>query len=454
MPSSVRSVRLRLFLLLLRAFLTVVLLAYLIVLGITGAYILFARNGQTFLDPPLFSALETYYLARGSWEGVEKIFASIAWAQAPQIPPSWENVLLLDVEGRVVADRGRIDTPLVGEGYHLQSNDYSYPLRVDAQTVGTLVIPREKNAPSFHILRRLLVPVAGLSILPGILALLIGILLTRRMVTPLADVITAAQRVAAGDFSTRVDVRGPQDLHALTEGFNQMAGTLERSDTERRNMLADVAHELRTPLSIIRGRLEGIVDGIYQPDEAHIARALEETYLLERLVDDLRLLTLAEARQLPFDVCATDLNELAARAVDLFGAQAYEKGMALWLETDPDAPPVVVDPQRVEQVIGNLVSNALHYTPENGSIALRITKADGWVECTVSDSGPGVLPADLSHLFDRFWRGEKSRARAAGGTGLGLAIARQLVEAQGGRVFARNLPEGGLQVGFGFAAKS
>src|SRR5512145_1103533 len=114
-----------------------------------------------------------------------------------------------------------------------------------------------------------------------------------------------------------------------------MAGTLERSDAERRNMLADVAHELRTPLSVIRGRLEGIVDGIYQPDEAHIARALEETYLLERLVDDLRLLTLAEARQLPFDLSATDLNELAARAVDLFAAQAHEKGMTLRLETDP-----------------------------------------------------------------------------------------------------------------------
>jgi len=274
------------------------------------------------------------------------------------------------------------------------------------------------------------------------------LLLMRRVITPLAEVIAAAQAVANGDLSRRVQVEGPDDLRALSDSFNHMAEALQQNEQERRNLLADVAHELRTPLTVIRGRLEGILDKVYPADEIHIAPALEETYLLERLVDDLRLLTLAETGQLPFDLKEVDLGGLARCAVELFDAQAVESQVTLTLQVDERLPLVMADPQRVEQVTGNLLNNALGFTPPGGKIKVQVEANSAGIRLSVSDSGPGVPEADLPHIFDRFWRAEKSRSRAYGGSGLGLAIARQMIEAQGGRMYADNCTEGGLRVGF------
>ncbi|MBI5828669.1 MAG: sensor histidine kinase, partial [Chloroflexi bacterium] len=180
----------------------------------------------------------------------------------------------------------------------------------------------------------------------------------------------------------------------------------------------------------------------------HVAPVLEETYLLERLVEDLRLLTLAESRQLHFDLKPVDLGEEAERARALFEAEAAEKDIVLTVRAEPGLPPVNADPQRVEQVVGNLLSNALRYVPSKGRVTIEVRRAALGVELAVTDDGPGVPEADLPKLFDRFWRSEKSRGRAAGGAGLGLAIARQLVEAQGGTISAANAPGGGLRVSF------
>jgi two-component system OmpR family sensor kinase/two-component system sensor histidine kinase BaeS len=236
------------------------------------------------------------------------------------------------------------------------------------------------------------------------------------------------------------------DLTALSIHFNHMAEELERSDRQRRNMLADIAHELRTPITILRGRLEGILDGVYAADEANIAPALEETYLLERLVEDLRLLALAEANQLRFELKPVKLNELGETILGLFSAQAGERNVRLNLKAEADLPEVMVDPQRFQQVIGNLIDNALRYTPEGSSIDLTIQRKQDIIELTVADEGSGIPEDELEHIFDRFWRGEKSRARSTGGAGLGLSIARQLVEAQGGKITAHNRAEHGFEV--------
>jgi signal transduction histidine kinase len=211
-------------------------------------------------------------------------------------------------------------------------------------------------------------------------------------------------------------------------------------------MLADIAHELRTPLSVLRGRLEGIVDGVYSANPDSIVPALEETYLLERLVEDLRILTLAETRQLPFEKRSLDLNKLAERVIGLFQAQADENHITLELQPAESEALALLDPQRSEQIIGNLVGNALRHVPENGRIWLEVNTTDESVSISISDNGPGVKEDDLPNIFKRFWRGDKSRSRASGGAGLGLAISRQLVEAQGGQIEAQNLPEGGLKV--------
>jgi signal transduction histidine kinase len=259
-------------------------------------------------------------------------------------------------------------------------------------------------------------------------------------------VIYAAREVANGNLKTRIPMKGPQDLRSLSESFNEMASALERSDRERRDMLADIAHELRTPLSVIRGRLEGIVDGIYSENGSQVSMALEQAYLLQRLVDDLRLLTLAETRQLQFDKRKVNIGDVMERILEMFSAEAEEKNISLsFPEKDGDLS-AFVDPQRFEQVVSNLIGNSLRYVPEGGRIWVTANETPDGVLMTVNDNGPGMPNEDLPFIFDRFWRKEKSRSRASGGTGLGLAIARQLIEAQDGIINARNLPEGGLQI--------
>jgi two-component system OmpR family sensor kinase/two-component system sensor histidine kinase BaeS len=240
-------------------------------------------------------------------------------------------------------------------------------------------------------------------------------------------------------------MKGPQDLRSLSESFNEMASSLERSDLERREMLADVAHELRTPLSVIRGRLEGIVDGIYPENGPQVSMALEQTYLMQRLVDDLRLLTLVETRQLAFDKREVDLASIMHGVMDMFSAEAQEKRIALSFSEQRGNLTVTIDPQRFEQVISNLVGNAIRYVPEGSKVWVTAWESEEAVTITVNDNGQGLPDEDLPYVFNRFWRKDKSRSRSTGGTGLGLAIARQLIEAQGGTIAARTLPEGGLQ---------
>jgi two-component system OmpR family sensor kinase/two-component system sensor histidine kinase BaeS len=290
------------------------------------------------------------------------------------------------------------------------------------------------------------VPVGILSSILALFLIVVAVLLLRRFVNPLADVIYAARAVAEGKLGTRISTKGQGDIRGLSESFNEMALTLERNDRERRDMLADIEHELRTPLSIIRGRLEGIVDGIYSANGSQVSLALEQSYLLERLVDDLHVLTLAETRQLHFEKRTVDLSQLAQKAIDLFSAESREKNISLSLEKADGDLYAEVDPQRIEQVIGNLINNALRYIPEGSKIWITLEQTAEGVCLSVNDNGPGVASEDLPYLFERFWRKDKSRSRASGGTGLGLAIARQLIEAQGGTISARNLPEGGLQV--------
>jgi two-component system OmpR family sensor kinase/two-component system sensor histidine kinase BaeS len=440
---TTRSIQRRLFILLLRAFATSVLLTLLFVFMVAAVFLAFPSRYNPTSRIPLISRLETYFLIKGDWQGIESLVAADRTNDDHQF---WQNSLVLDAGGRVVLDQGRADTDRMGNIYTPAKGEYDIPISVRNQQVGSLIVSSSFFPSQGLAALNWLMPVGFLSLIMAIPTILIGLLLMRRFVTPLAEVIAAARTVASGDLSTRVSVSGPDDLRALSDSFNHMAAALELSDRERRDLLADIAHELRTPLTVIRGRLEGMVDGIYPPDEKQIVPALEETYLLERLVEDLRLLTLAETRQLQFEPRDVSLGDLAGHALDLFAAEADEKHISLGLENHAPQAHVHVDPQRTEQVIGNLISNALRHVPEGGHIWLAVLQAETSLSLQVNDNGPGVPAGDLPHLFERFWRGEKSRSRASGGAGLGLAIARQLVEAQGGTIQAENLPEGGLQV--------
>jgi len=273
----------------------------------------------------------------------------------------------------------------------------------------------------------------------------VGARAARRITSPLSELMKAADALAEGDLTARVPVGGNGEFRDFTLTFNRMAQALETANRHRRELLADVAHELRTPLTIIQGNLEGLRDGVYEATPEHVNLVLDETHKFSRLVDDLRLLTLAEAGQLPLDPQLLDVPQLLADVRDGFDCQASEAGIALTLDAEKTLPPLYADPQRLGQVLGNLVANALRHTPPGGKVTLGAAAvAPGAAAVTglllwVADNGEGIPAEDLPRIFDRFWRGDPARSHGQGaGSGLGLAIAKGLVEANGGRIWAES----------------
>ena len=267
----------------------------------------------------------------------------------------------------------------------------------------------------------------------------------RRISRPLDELVDASNKVAEGDYSIRVEERGPPEVYSLMRGFNSMAERLQINDQQRRNMLADVSHELRTPLTVIQGNVEGILDGVYPADEARLKSILEETQVLSRLIEDLRTLALAESGALQLKREPTDLSELIRDTVAGFESQAKEKEINLGVALI-EIEELNIDPQRVREVLTNLISNALRYTPIQGEVNVSFAESDSGAESdvltgeavskrgvmiSIQDSGAGIESADLPHIFDRFYKSSDS-----GGMGLGLSIAKYLVEAHGGKIWA------------------
>jgi two-component system sensor histidine kinase BaeS len=293
---------------------------------------------------------------------------------------------------------------------------------------------------------------------PGVFVLGFGLLLAfvaigrvvRRMAAPVGDVMEAADRVASGDYSVRLQERGPPEMRRLTRSFNEMTERLQASEKQRRNLLADVTHELRTPLSVIQGNLEAVLDGVYPPDRAHVEPVLEETRVMSRLLEDLQTLSTAEAGALRLDTESLDPAAVVADAVAAFRSRAATSGVALDQRVPPGLPTVEADPVRIGEVLANLLQNAVRHTPAGGSVVVTAEPAqDGQVAFTVADTGAGILPVDLPHVFDRF-----VKASDSGGAGLGLAIAKSLVEAHGGTITAQSEQGRGTTMRFLLPARS
>jgi signal transduction histidine kinase len=266
----------------------------------------------------------------------------------------------------------------------------------------------------------------------------------RRVGLPLGAVMEAADRVAAGDYSTRVAEHGPPPIRALARAFNAMTERLGNHDRLRRDLMADVAHELRTPLTVMQGKLEGLLDGVYPRDEGQLQQLLEETHVLSRLIEDLRTLALSESGALKLQKEPIDLGGLARDVAGSFSGDATARRVTLEVDAPDGLPPIEIDPVRIREVITNLLSNALRHTPPGGSVGVRVAPASsGALSVHVRDTGSGMTPEAIARAFDRFYKGSGSR-----GSGLGLTIARNLVAAHGGEIHASREPGGGTTIAF------
>ncbi len=390
----------------------------------------------------LIDHLEGYYAGSGSWQGVSPLLDGVD--SALFFNTAARRVLILaDPEGQVLYTTAGADRPSRLGASQLQE---ALPISVDGRVVGFLdLIQREDPSgrpfdfgppddipPGFaertkeFMLRVLL--------LGAVLAIVFGMLVSRWLSAPLIHLVNGTQAIARRDLSFRVAEQGSAEMRDVSNSFNRMAAALEEAETLRSSMLNDIAHELRTPLTVLQGNLRAILDDVYPLEKREIARLYDQTRHLHQLVDDLRLLAQAEARQLPLHRTPGDLAGLLEEIAELFAPLAGEKNIAL--DTGlPDAPVVAaVDRIRFAQTLQNLLANALQHTPAGGVIRLSLRAEDGTAAIDVSDSGDGIAPAEISRVFDRFYRVDRNRTRDTGGVGLGLAIAQALVRAHDGEI--------------------
>lgn len=293
--------------------------------------------------------------------------------------------------------------------------------------------------------RRRFLPFGG-----AVLLVLGGLALLREMrgfAGPVGDVMEAADRVAEGDYSARIEERGRGDVRRLGRSFNEMTQRLQTNEERRRNLLADVTHELRTPLAVIQANLEGLLDGVYPTDPEHLALILEETKMMTRLLDDLQTLSTAEAGALTLHREMLAPGALVDEVVAGFTIAATDAGVSLEGRVSEPLPPIWVDRLRIAEVLSNLVSNALRHTPRGGSIVVGASVVDDAIAFTVSDTGRGIPAEELDHVFDRFAKAADSR-----GAGLGLAIAKSLVVAHRGEIAVTSPRGKGTTVRFSLPA--
>ena len=384
--------------------------------------------------------LSLYYQEQGDWSGVQSFVEQMEFLHG-------QRVVLTDSNGMVVADsRGE----LLGDQYVADEPDQILlgEKRADEEPCQIMLpVGKDESLGEVYIYpvsrqelalpQRFLKPVHqslvwGALVAVGI-ALLVTFILSRRIRSPVKALSFAARRLGQGDFSQRVSVVDKTEMGEFARTFNSMAGELEKAEQMKRTMIADIAHELRTPLSNIIGYLEATHDGVLKADINTLRTIEEEAVLLSRLVDDLQELSLVDADELKLICHVEDISEIIKQAVKAKQPQIANKGLSLLVDLPDTLPAVIIDSQRISQVLRNLLDNAVAHTAE-GSVTVSARQQDKQVQIDVVDTGEGIPEEDLPNIFERFYRVDKSRTRATGGSGIGLTIAKRLVEAHGGSI--------------------
>ena len=396
----------------------------------------------------LIADLQAYHAAHGGWQGVEALLQTQGRGmgqsgQGVQAMGNRPGVRLADEQGVIVYDPANH----AGEQLNDVALQQGITLKENGKVIGYLLPLQGQVFPGGEFDVQLLAAVQRASLyaalIAGGLALVLAFLLAYLLLRPVQQLTEAAKGMTAGDLSRRVEPQGGGELKTLGSAFNQMADSLQAAEQHRRAMTADIAHELRTPLSVQRANLEAMLDGVYPLDTQNLEKVLDQNTLLTRLVDDLRTLTLADAGELQLEKTPVLLNELVARLAARFQAQADWKEIGINISLPGEEISVYADPQRLEQILNNLLHNALRHTPPGGRVVIGLGRERSRVSISVHDSGAGIPQDALASVFERFYRADRGRAREDGGSGLGLSIARKLAEAHGGSLAAENHPEGG-----------
>jgi len=407
----------------------------------------------------LVTHLTDYYSEHGSWDKIAESFSF-----PPPHPNSGDTAptqnqirkdfpfTLTDLNGKVILNGPGLQIDQIMPASELQIGT---KLEVNGATVGYLISGRSffgDNPLDTHFIERIdsTLLIGGLGAV--IMALLLGIIISRTMTKPIRELTAATKAVSNGYLGQQVSVRSRDELGELAHSFNQMSTDLARSVNARKQMTADIAHELRTPLSLILGHAEAVHDGVLPPSMENFEIIREEAGRLEKLVDDLRTLSLADAGELSLEMQKISPEKLLREVVDLYRYKSIQKNLILDLDVSAAVPLITADPGRLTQVITNILDNAFRHTPEGGKITLAVKSEQGKVKISVQDNGRGIAESEVEHIFDRFYRIDKSRQRDNSGSGLGLAIAKSIVQAHNGQIFAESKMGQGLRIVIQFPA--
>lgn len=383
--------------------------------------------------------LKSFYQANGDWSGAEVILRSYLPGQGGGGGGS--TLTVVDDTGRVVAFAGG------GRGRSRPEVDLenTLPIVVRGRQVGGLVIDQPGmmgGRAAEQYLSNVNNALLYSAVVALVLAVVFGALLARGLTRPLGELTRATKAVAAGELDQRVITKSEDEIGELAASFNQMAAALAANEDQRQQLFADLAHELRTPISVIRGQLEGMQDGIFDRSDENLASVHEETILLSRLVEELRTLSLADSRQLPLNRVQLDLGQQATQAVSAMEPLAEAEGIHLKSEIVASTHAVKADPGRIQQVFSNLLSNAFRHVKlsekQAPTVVVKVEGRDEMIRVSVQDNGPGMSGEAQEHAFDRFWRADSARNRDQGGSGLGLAICKGIVEAHDGRIWVES----------------
>ena len=405
--------------------------------------------GETSQLEQASSQLAAFYQEQGSWNGVNAVLRDSGIGPDPA--GGGYFVRVLDATGNDVGGRGG------GSGQGRNTPEFepevTIPILLNGEQVGTLLAAKSGSGSRAgeQYLAQVNQAILWAGVIAVLLALVLGIFLARRLTRPLFQLNRATQQVAAGDLSQRVPVNTHDEVGELAGHFNEMAAALETAEVQRQQLLADTAHDLRTPISIMQSHLEAMLDGVFPTTPENLGIVYEETLRLGRLVGDVRTLSLVEAGQLPLDKQPVDLAELVGQAAASFAPLAEADDIQLVTDLQPTLP-IQADPTRIHQVLANLIANALRYAPlgeqKPPTVSLSAAAEADKIMVKITDNGPGLTVEQQASVFDRFWRSDAARSREQGGSGLGLAIAKGIVEAHGGIIGVESQPGNGAMFWF------